>query len=435
MVARLASSLALLAAALTLAPRAAHADDEWSAPHRGIRHLHRTDVGVDLHVVLVDLTNPELSVVSTRPEDRFITTSEFARRYDAVVALNANFYDRGSCGLAVGGGRLFEDSYEDGCTASLGFSVANEALAFDSSQIPRGPLPADWVSEVLTGKPWLMRNGRAETNWQRPQHLYRSNPRSAAGVNADRSTLVLLAADGRRPGVEGLNGFQIVEALREFDVTDAVNLDGGGSTALVLDGSVANHPSDRNERSVVTHLGVRLMPGARWYAGEIVARDTPSEAREGAETELHVDVRNTGRRAWRRGETAPSLELRDGATVLGATLATTVEPGATGRFTLRWSARGVGAHALSARVIAPDGATLATTSSRLAVAPAVRAVRPRESARVPIARAGIGFGVGAAKQSPSPLAWMALAVFASLVASLRARREPLRCEPDSSARS
>ena len=126
--------------------------------------------------MLVDLANPEVSIVTTRSEDRFITTSSFAQRYDAVVALNANFFARSSCGLAVGGGRLFEDSYEDGCTASLAFGGANESLPFDSSLAPRGPLPAEWVTEVLTGKPWLLRDGRAATNWERPQNLYRSNP-------------------------------------------------------------------------------------------------------------------------------------------------------------------------------------------------------------------------------------------------------------------
>ena len=298
--------LALFSTALALTP-SARADDVWTQPHNGIRHLHRTDFGIDLHVVLVDLANPSLSIVATRPVDRFITTSEFARRYDAAVAINTNFYARQSCGLAVGNGELFDDSYEDGCTASLGFGSNNQAIAFDSSLTPRGPLPAPWVREVLTGKPWLMRDGRAELNWQRPQRLYRSNPRSAAGLTADRRTLVLMAADGRRFGIEGLNGFQLVETLRSFGVSDAVNLDGGGSTSLVIDGQVVNQPSDHRERAVVTHLGVRLV----------------------ARTAL---------------------------------------------------------------------------------------------------RAGLG---PCANTSPRPLAWVALAVFASLTATLRARRNDLRCEPDS----
>jgi hypothetical protein len=235
-----------------------HAGDFWTRPQKGVLHLHRTSPGIDLHVVLVNLRDPAVSVVATRPQDRFITTSEFAHRYNAQVAMNANFFDRSSCGLAVGGGETFTDAYDDGCNASLGFGNGHTAMAFDSQTLTRGPVPESWVSEVITGKPWLMRNGRGAGNWLRPQHIYRPNPRSVAGITADGGTLALLAADGRRSGVQGLNGFEMLDVMREFQISDAVNLDGGGSTALVVNHRIVNKPSDRGERRVATHIGVRV---------------------------------------------------------------------------------------------------------------------------------------------------------------------------------
>ena len=47
----------------------------------------------------------------------------------------------------------------------------------------------------------------------------------------------------------------------DFGVSDAINLDGGGSTALYIEGEggVVNRPSDRFERVVANHLGVRIV--------------------------------------------------------------------------------------------------------------------------------------------------------------------------------
>lgn len=416
---------------LTLASTA-QALDLWSAPHAGLRHLHRFGNGQDLHVMLVDLDNPEVAVVATRPEDRFITTTEFARRYDTEVAINANFYGRGSCGLAMGDGVVFERAYEDGCGASLGFGRANESSPFDSLNIPRGPAPATWIREVLSGKPWLLRDGRAPTAWVRPQHIYRPNPRTAVGLTGDRRTLVLLAADGRRPGVPGLTGFQLVAALREFGVTDAVNLDGGGSTTMVVDGRIANHPSDRVERSVMTHLGVRVRPGAVWWAGEVTARGSTQDNGIGETRELWVEARNTGRRPWRpvtEGGGSPVLELHDGATSYTASVDRVTNPGEVGRFTLRWLPRRGGQHPLRARLALPDGGLLVADalSFDVAVRDTVKPPPSRLAAPPAVATAGLGLGgCHTTPSGPTRSAWAVLGVLGAAVAACRRRVRAVR---------
>lgn len=412
-----------VALSLAFAASPAAARDLWTAPFSGVRHLRRVEPGVDLHVVLVDLENPEVSVVATRPEDRFITTTAFARRYDAQVALNANFYNQGSCGVAMGDGRLFERAYEDGCGASMAFGRANEAAVFDSTGAPRGPVPYAWVTEVFSGKPWLIRGGRALTNWSRPQHVYRPNPRTAAGLTRDRHTLVLLAADGRRRDAEGITGFQMVEVLREFGAYDAVNLDGGGSTTLVLGGEVANQLSDRRERAVITHLGVRITPGAVWYAGEILPPANVLAATEGSAATLTFSVRNTGRRPWKGQDvSAPVLELDDGEGAGGcrATLEGAAGQGETGVFTARWTPRNPGERALKLRLVAPDGALMGTI---VTLPVSVRGAR-RVSAEVrdpPVMAASMGCQT-APSRGPSRLAWGCLAALGATVARLRRRR-------------
>ncbi len=423
------SAALTLGLGIVLAATPSHGRDVWTSPHAGVRHLHRLGGGEDFHVVLIDLENPEIAVVATRPGDRFITTTEFARRYDTQVAINANFFGAGSCGLAMGGGELFDRSYEDGCGASMAFGRANEAAVFDSLRAARGPVPARWITEVLSGKPWLMRDGRATLDWVRPQHIYRPNPRTAVGITGDRRTLVMLAANGRTRGIEGVTGFQMVEALREFGVTDAVNLDGGGSTTLVMNGHIVNRPSDGHERVVMTHLGIRVRSGAVWWAGEVVTQGGTDRARTGGTAEFWVDARNTGRRPWRPvsdGGGSPVFELHDGAVAYTASVDAVTEPGAVGRFTLRWQPRAPGDRRLRARLVLPDGGLLVERPLSFDVAvretpkaPARRLDPRRESSE--IATASLGRWWGGAARSPSGLAWTALGVLGCAVTLLRRR--------------
>lgn len=90
------------------------------------------------------------------------------------------------------------------------------------------------------------------------------NPRTAAGVALHGRRLLLVVIDGRRPGYSvGTTTRQTAELMRDLGAVDAVNLDGGGSTAMVIrDGAsgairLVNRPSDvTGERPVANALAV-----------------------------------------------------------------------------------------------------------------------------------------------------------------------------------
>ncbi len=86
-------------------------------------------------------------------------------------------------------------------------------------------------------------------------HTLRRHPRSAIGFTSDGEVL-LLAADGRRPGYSvGLTVAETTRLLRSFGAVDAVMLDGGGSTHLVVDGRTSNRPCcDNAPRPVSTAI-------------------------------------------------------------------------------------------------------------------------------------------------------------------------------------
>ncbi|MFB7289937.1 phosphodiester glycosidase family protein [Actinacidiphila glaucinigra] len=86
-------------------------------------------------------------------------------------------------------------------------------------------------------------------------------PRTMAGVDA-RGRLILATVDGRRAG--GSEGFTFYESavfMRSLGAVDALNLDGGGSSAIAVKGALANRPSDAvGERRVGG--SIQVLPAA-----------------------------------------------------------------------------------------------------------------------------------------------------------------------------
>jgi len=119
--------------------------------------------------------------------------------------------------------------------------------------------PASWqkFSNILGAGPRLLRNGKIETTETiegfRPDVLARG-PRSAVGVDA-AGQVWLLAADGRDPEYSrGLTLSELAAEMKKLGVVEAICLDGGGSTAMTINGILVNRPSDGKERRVPNAL-------------------------------------------------------------------------------------------------------------------------------------------------------------------------------------
>jgi exopolysaccharide biosynthesis protein len=115
---------------------------------------------------------------------------------------------------------------------------------------------ADWGSLLVTG-------GKAVIKPDKVLH-----PRPLAGCDAGGRWLVMVVVDGRRPGIsEGMSLSEAATLMLAQGCTEAINLDGGGSSILlqretakpVL--SVINQPSDGRPRPIPVMLGVRLKGG------------------------------------------------------------------------------------------------------------------------------------------------------------------------------
>ena len=77
------------------------------------------------------------------------------------------------------------------------------------------------------------------------------HPRSAIGFSRDSTTLFLLTVDGRQAASTGVTTSELAGIMRRLGAWNAMNFDGGGSTTMVVAGTVVNHPSDAiGERDV-----------------------------------------------------------------------------------------------------------------------------------------------------------------------------------------
>lgn len=91
-----------------------------------------------------------------------------------------------------------------------------------------------------------------------PRFSAARHPRSAIALSRDSTELMLVVVDGRRGWSVGMSLAELGDALISLGAWQAMNLDGGGSSALWVNGEVVNYPSDpTGERAVGNALVVK----------------------------------------------------------------------------------------------------------------------------------------------------------------------------------
>ena len=100
------------------------------------------------------------------------------------------------------------------------------------------------VNHIISGGPYLVRNGElfVDMTAQRLSAVGGRNPRTAIGYTKDNH-LIMMTADGREGASVGLTLMELASLMKEFGCVNAMNLDGGGSTVMYVNGSVVNKPA------------------------------------------------------------------------------------------------------------------------------------------------------------------------------------------------
>lgn len=230
-----------------------------------------------VHLVEVDASRCELGfeVASAESAEGRVEVSEMARRSEpgVVAAINGDFFtpeDR-PIGLEVSGGEMRGPT-------------SRPVFAWRPGELPWvGPVESHgdslrvggWVVaeagrlegvQVVSGFPALLDGGRVVGDLEmgeRPLFSGERHPRTGVGFDLERRRLWFVVVEGRREGeAEGMTLPEFAGLFRSLGVEDAINLDGGGSSVMVIRGEVVSRSSDpAGERAVVNGLILRKDDG------------------------------------------------------------------------------------------------------------------------------------------------------------------------------
>jgi len=126
-----------------------------------------------------------------------------------------------------------------------------------SSSFPAGGQQWDAYSAV-GGGPLLVKDGKSLIDYSTNYELLQSDvygngvldPRTAVGYTAN-GKMILFVCDGRETGIaQGATLDELAELMIELGCTNALNLDGGGSSAMIASNICLNNPSDGSQRPV-----------------------------------------------------------------------------------------------------------------------------------------------------------------------------------------
>lgn len=102
------------------------------------------------------------------------------------------------------------------------------------------------VKHIISGGPYLVKDGEVfvDMTAQKLGAIGGRNPRSAIGYTKDNS-LILVAVDGREGSSIGMTLMELGNFMKEAGCINAINLDGGGSTVMYVNGQIVNKPAQQ----------------------------------------------------------------------------------------------------------------------------------------------------------------------------------------------
>ena len=153
--------------------------------------------------------------------------------------------------IAIENGKLIAQSYGSLPIPANGYViVAPEKILNPILKAKRFELDIkmnpDWsdVNHIISGGPYLVKNGEiyVDMTAQKLAAIGGRNPRTAIGYTRDNH-LIMMTADGREGASIGLTLTELANLMKEFGCVNAMNLDGGGSTVMYVNGAVVNKPA------------------------------------------------------------------------------------------------------------------------------------------------------------------------------------------------
>jgi hypothetical protein len=134
--------------------------------------------------------------------------------------------------------------------AALAALEPGAEVAIETRYSPASTNPDEWAAadDIIGGAGLLAREGVYVDDWSAESFAAgfaeQRHPRTMIGITADGAAW-LVVVDGRQPELSaGMTLVELRELARDLGLTGALNLDGGGSTTMWVDGEIVSSPSD-----------------------------------------------------------------------------------------------------------------------------------------------------------------------------------------------
>lgn len=216
------------------------------------------------HVTRVNLDNDEIVFFGSSEDDRGRTVGEFAAAHSALVAINGDYFDEWLS--PVGPTRGFCGDWQVRAPPVSRRQPVFVAGAGRASILDAEDAIPDWANAAVSGWPRVVTGCKAQSATELPgsdSFTRAPHPRTAVGLSRDGRTVFLVVADLVRDGRFGVTLEQLGIFMREeLGACEALNLDGGGSSAMAVGERTVSRPKSGVERHVANHLAVGLRQSA-----------------------------------------------------------------------------------------------------------------------------------------------------------------------------
>jgi hypothetical protein len=253
--------------------------------------------------VTIDEADPDIYTkvfVSDDTSDNRETISSFAHNLGARVVVNGGYFTMNRTpalhyGLLISDGKMISSSTDSVLRDSVHYGVARAAIGFSNeddmdiswvtmrdgilyswpfpppNQRGKPAHPLDYsdakvwkVHDAIGAGPALVMDGEIHITSDEEAFfgtaIPKVHPRTAVGYTK-KGTLILMVVDGRQESSRGVSLEELATLMQELNVVEAMNLDGGGSSSLVVDNTLVNHPtSSLTEREVMSAIATFSEP-------------------------------------------------------------------------------------------------------------------------------------------------------------------------------
>ena len=209
-----------------------------------------------VNVIVVDQKKAKRRFALTALEGKLRRTSQAALDSGAIVAINGSFYNtrppyNSACYLKINGEVIFERS------GKMGDRDGGAVLIDDRGRVSveqGDPDDPQWVStrtepSIIGSGPMMLQDGQ-RIDMGTGAFVTLRHPRTAIGTSDNK--VYLVTVDGRSKGNSlGVNLNELANILKWLGAENALNLDGGGSTTMYIEGQpengIVNRPCDNQK--------------------------------------------------------------------------------------------------------------------------------------------------------------------------------------------